>query len=141
MPRLPLPQLSLLTYRPTNHRTFISSRSLLASEPKSTQTSGTSVNTGPGFSGRGSNDHAVNRTEQLDPQAKASQSGMKQHDKGQEGSQGISRKDEGGFNKKAKEEHPEAPGPVLGMNDERGGVSSPADTEVDVEDQAQGYAS
>lgn len=25
-------------------------------------------------------------------------------------------------NKRAKEEHPEAPGPVIGMNDERGGV-------------------
>lgn len=82
----------------------------------------------------------MNRTEQLDPQAKASQSGMAAHDKGEEGSQGLSRKDEGAFNKKAKEENPEAPGPVLGMNDERGGVSG-IDPEVEVEDRAQGYAS
>lgn len=141
MPRVPLPQLTLLTHRPPNHRTLISSRSLLASSPKSTKPSGTSVNTGPGFSGRGSNDHAVNRTEQLDPQAKASQSGMEQRGKGQEGSQALSEKDEGGFNKKAEEEHPEAPAPVLGMNDERGGVSSPAGARVDVDDRTQGYVS
>jgi len=30
-------------------------------------------------------------------------------------------KGQGDLNKKAKEEHPEAPGPVIGMNDERGG--------------------
>lgn len=65
----------------------------------------------------------MNRTDELDPQSKASQTGMAAHSKGEEGSQGLSRKDEGGYNRKAKEEHPEAPGPVLGMNDERGGVS------------------
>jgi hypothetical protein len=137
MPRLTLPTRSLRA-RPAPSRSFLTTRPLLASEPKSPKTSGTSVHSTPGFEGRSSNDHAVNRTEQLDPQAKASQSGMKQHEKGEEGSQGLSRKDEGNFNKKAKEENPEAPGPVLGMNDERGGVSDP---EVDVEDQAQGYAS
>lgn len=121
MPRLPLPQVSLLTRRSTTCRTFVSSRPLLAEEPKTDKTSGTSVHTGPGYEGRGSNDHAVNRTERLDPQSKASQSGMDQHAKGEEGSQALSRKDEGGFNKKAKDDYPEAPGPVLGMNDERGG--------------------
>jgi hypothetical protein len=140
MPRLSLPSVSLLA-RPTNRRTFILTRSLLAEEPKSNQTSGTSVSTGPGYEGRGSNDHAVNRTEQLDPQSDAAHSSMKQRDKGEEGSQGVSQNDERNSNKRAKEENPEAPGPVLGMNDERGGVSDPKESGVEVEDRAQGYAS
>ena len=48
---------------------------------------------------------------------------MQQKQQGKEGSQGISGKDEGNFNKKAKEDHPEAPEPVIGMNDERAQVS------------------
>ena len=36
------------------------------------------------------------------------------------------RKDEGSHNKRAEEDKPEAPKPVIGMNDERGGVSNPA---------------
>ena len=86
----------------------------------------------------------MNRKDENDPQSKASQSGMDKHNKGEDGSQGLSGKDEGGYNKKAKEDHPEAPGPVLGMNDERGGVSDPSvepAAEVEVEDRAQGYAS
>jgi hypothetical protein len=39
---------------------------------------------------------------------------MKQKKEGKEGSQGISQKDEGNFNKKAKDDHPEAPTPVIG---------------------------
>lgn len=38
-------------------------------------------------------------------------------------SQGVSEKDHNDSNKRAKEEiDPKAPGPVIGMNDERGGV-------------------
>jgi hypothetical protein len=99
------------------------------------------VNTGPGYDGRHSNDHAVNRAEQLDPQSQASHSGMEAHEKGEKGSQALSRRDEGQFQKKAKEQHPEAPGPVLGMNDERGGVSDPAESKIEVNDRAQGYRS
>lgn len=40
-----------------------------------------------------------------------------------EGSSAASQKDPGNQNEKAKRDHPEAPGPVIGMNDERGGVS------------------
>lgn len=36
---------------------------------------------------------------------------MKEKKEGKEGSQSISQKDEGKFNKKAKESHPEAPTP------------------------------
>lgn len=48
---------------------------------------------------------------------------MKDHQKGKEGSQAISRKDENANNAQAKKDHPEAPEPVIGMNDERGKVS------------------
>lgn len=58
--------------------------------------------------------HVVNRTDANDVQAEAAQSGMKQKKEGKEGSQGISQKDEGKFNEKAKEDHPEAPTPVIG---------------------------
>ena len=40
-----------------------------------------------------------------------------------EGSAAASEKDEDNKNKKAKQDHPETPGVVIGMNDERGGVS------------------
>jgi hypothetical protein len=59
-------------------------------------------------------DHVVSRRDAKDVQAEAAQSGMKQKKDGKEGSQGISQKDEGSFNKKAKEDHPEAPTPVIG---------------------------
>ncbi len=66
--------------------------------------------------------HVVNRTDANDVQSEASQSGMKQKEEGKEGSQGISQKDERDSNKKAAEDHPEAPKPVIGMNDERAQV-------------------
>jgi hypothetical protein len=40
------------------------------------------------------------------------------------GSAATSEKDKDNENKKAQEDHPEAPGVVIGMNDERGGVST-----------------
>lgn len=40
-----------------------------------------------------------------------------------EGPAAASEKDKDNENKKAKEDHPEAPGVVIGMNGERGGVS------------------
>jgi hypothetical protein len=60
-----------------------------------------------------------------DVQGDAAQEGLKSRSEGKEGSQAISQKDEGDHNKRAKEQHPEAPGPVIGMNDERGGVGGP----------------
>jgi hypothetical protein len=49
---------------------------------------------------------------------------MKDHEQLKEGSQAISRRDESQGNKKAKQDHPEAPEPVIGMNEERGSVSN-----------------
>ena len=44
---------------------------------------------------------------------------MKDHKQGKEGSDAISRKDEGNNKEKAKEEFPEAPD-TIGVNEERG---------------------
>lgn len=58
-------------------------------------------------------------------QKDASESGFRERAKGEEsGEAAVSEKGGKGATEKTKEEHPEAPkGPVLGMNDERGGVS------------------
>ncbi|KAL6247855.1 hypothetical protein RBB50_005203 [Rhinocladiella similis] len=73
----------------------------------------------PGWEGRGKEDHAVHRSPH-DPQSKGAKEGMKDHEQLKEGSQAISRRDESQGNKKAKQDHPEAPEPVIGMNEERG---------------------
>lgn len=55
-------------------------------------------------------------------QKDASNAGFAERAKGaQSGSGAVSGRDEKNMNEKAKKDHPEAPGPVIGMNDERGG--------------------
>ncbi len=92
-------------------RTFIATRQ---------QSKETSKNEGhdstPGWSGRHGEDHAVNRTNELDVQSQSSQEAMRSQDKGKEGSQSISRKDESNSHEKTKKEHPEAP-VTIGMQD------------------------
>lgn len=63
----------------------------------------------------------MNRS-QHDPVSKGAQQGIKDKQQGGEDSQAISQKG-GSANKKAEQEHPEAPQPVIGMNEERGEVS------------------
>lgn len=48
---------------------------------------------------------------------------MEDHESLKEGSQAISRQDEGNNNARAKKDRPAAPEPVIGMNEERGSVS------------------
>ena len=67
------------------------------------------------WEGRQPEEHVTNRKDELDVQSSASKSGVQER--------AASQKDHGDQNKKAKEDHPEAPGPVIGMNDERGRVS------------------
>ena len=99
MPRLPTPTSSLRTssqiLRPSSYRVPARTATQWAGE-------------------RPKEGHVVNRTDANDVQSEASQSGMKQKRDGKEGSQAISEKDEGNFNKKAKEDHPEAPTPIIG---------------------------
>ncbi|KAI4233725.1 MAG: hypothetical protein LQ349_004226 [Xanthoria aureola] len=79
----------------------------------------------PSWSGRQPSEHVTNRNDELDVHSGASKSGARQRaeDDQHEGSSATSQKDPGNQNEKAKRDHPEAPGPVIGMNDERGGVS------------------
>lgn len=82
------------------------------------QTTNTRHESTPGWKGRTPDDHVVHRKDELDVQSQASQSGMREHESGNSESQGLNRKDEGQYNKKAKQDHPKAPEPVIGMNDE-----------------------
>lgn len=109
----------LTTCRHSTPRNVFFTRRLFASTQA--QDKG-SQNSKPGWEGRHGDDHAVKR-DRLDVQGDASQEGMKQHEEGKEGSQAISRKDEGSHNERAQKDHPKAPQPVIGMNDERGSVS------------------
>ncbi|MCJ1430432.1 hypothetical protein MMC29_008350 [Sticta canariensis] len=76
------------------------------------------------WEGRPPEEHVTNRKDELDVQSSASKSGVRERAAGGGGSGqssvAASQKDDGDQNKKAKEDHPEAPGPVIGMNDERG---------------------
>ena len=76
------------------------------------------------WSGRQPDEHVSNRKDELDVQSGASQSGKRERSmNNEEASQGTSEKDSGNQNQQAQKDHPEAPGPVIGMNDERGQVS------------------
>ena len=71
-------------------------------------------------------DHVTDKPHELDVQSAASKSGKRDRLADTDGpSQATSERDQGSNNERAKKDHPEAPGPVLGMNDERGGVSDP----------------
>jgi hypothetical protein len=72
------------------------------------------------WTGRTPEDHAVNRTDEKDVQSKQSQQGMREKANGDSPSIGIS-ENGGEYNKKAEQDKPRAPKPVIGMNDERGG--------------------
>ena len=101
------------------HPAFRTSPRSLPLFPQHRSASGTSD-----WSGRQPQEHVSNRKDELDVQSGASQSGKRERvTGGQEASQGTSEKDSGNQNQQAQKDHPEAPGPVIGMNDERGQVS------------------
>ncbi|PYH99685.1 hypothetical protein BO71DRAFT_394169 [Aspergillus ellipticus CBS 707.79] len=80
------------------------------------------------WKGKGSEEHTVNRTKKrdvTDPTTEASASGMKDRAESEgvaDGSKSQATTSRGGKKhaEKAKQEHPKAPEPVIGMNDERG---------------------
>lgn len=72
------------------------------------------------WTGRPPEEHAVNRTEEKDVHSKTARQGLREKEKGDSAALGVSEKG-GADNKKAEKEEPEAPTPVIGMNDERGG--------------------
>lgn len=74
-----------------------------------------SENSTPGWQGRPGEDHVLHR-DGNDAQSAPSKQAREQKEQGQGGSNAISQKDERNSNQKAKDDHPEAPGPVIGMN-------------------------
>ena len=83
-----------------------------------------SVRGNSGWDGKQPEEHVTNRKDKdtLDIQADASRTGHEERAKDSTHSQATSERDAGKNNEKAKKDHPEAPGPIIGMNDERGGV-------------------
>lgn len=76
------------------------------------------------WEGRQPSEHTTNRDDDANVEVSASKSGAAERAAGSEGnSSATAQEDKGNHNKKAKEDHPEAPKPVIGMNDERGQVS------------------
>lgn len=108
VPRISLPRPAFL--RPQLPRTT----------PKPLRSFSTSCLSLGGNPGHKPDEQAANRTDEQDVQSKASHQGMREKDEGHSQSLGISEKG-GAYNKKAEQDKPEAPKPVIGMNDERGG--------------------
>ena len=76
------------------------------------------------WEGAQADDHALNRKDELDVQSKAVRSGQRERaGESEPTSSATTEKDSGNQNEKAHKDHPKAAGPVIGMNDERGGVS------------------
>lgn len=75
------------------------------------------------WDGRQPHEHVTNSENEVDIQSSASKSGKRQRVEESHPTSAATEKDAGNNNEKAKKDHPEAPGPVIGMNDERGGVS------------------
>lgn len=104
---MPLPRrLPFLSLRQT--RSLTVTRPLLASN---------SVGSGP-------KDHVTNSTDELDVQSAASKAGKKEKVEDASRDSASSEKDVRNDNERAQKENPESP-MVIGMNDERGGVSCP----------------
>ncbi|MCJ1272415.1 hypothetical protein MMC21_000201 [Puttea exsequens] len=80
--------------------------------------------TGKDWEGRKGDEHVINRGDELDVQSGAAQSGARERASGEpQQSQATTEGDARNQNEQAKKDHPEAPGPVIGMNDERGQAS------------------
>ena len=111
MPRITLSALPQ-TARFVPSRSFVAARRNFAKTPENGKGD---QNATPGWEGRHGDDHVLHR-DKLDSQGKASNEAREQKQAGQEGSSAISERDERNSTQKAREEHPEAPGPIIGMN-------------------------
>ncbi|KAG6995431.1 hypothetical protein G7Y79_00045g081020 [Physcia stellaris] len=95
-------------------------RALSLSRPFSAGTIRPAVGTDD-WDGRQPHEHVTNSENELDIQSSASKSGKRQRAEESHPTSAATEKDTGNDNAQAKADHPEAPGPVIGMNDERGG--------------------
>jgi len=68
------------------------------------------------WDGRHGDEHVLNREDELDVQSAASKSGKRQRAEGSHADSAATETDSRGDNAQAKKDHPEAPGPVIGMN-------------------------
>lgn len=93
-------------------RTFVAGRRCFAATSEKDKGK---QNSTPGWEGRHGDDHVLHRDEN-DAQSKPSHQARRDKEQGNEGSSAIAQKDVKNANQKAKEDHPEAPGPVIGMN-------------------------
>jgi hypothetical protein len=83
------------------------------------------------WSGASTEDHTINKAKKgdtTDPQAEAAAFGQQEREENRgiadrTKSQATTERDLGRNNKRAKEDHPKAPEPIIGMNDEKGQVS------------------
>ncbi|KAI9803075.1 MAG: hypothetical protein M1833_001145 [Piccolia ochrophora] len=95
-------------------------RARLLQLPTTTTTSRTLTTTTVRLQGRDPKEHVTNQDHDLDIHSAASNSGQRDRHGGEQ-SGAASEKDKGAHNERAEKDHPEAPKPVIGMNDERGG--------------------
>ncbi|KAI9845320.1 MAG: hypothetical protein M1837_004942 [Sclerophora amabilis] len=72
------------------------------------------------WEGRKTDEHVTNTDHELDIQSQASKSGKRDRATGDGAQQAAVQKDTGSHNQRAEKDNPEAPKPVIGMNDERG---------------------
>jgi len=75
------------------------------------------------WDGRHGDEHVLNRTDELDVQSAASKGGKRQRAEQSHPDSAATERDSRGDNAQAKKDHPEAPGPVIGMNS--GAIFSP----------------
>ena len=68
------------------------------------------------WDGRHGDEHVLNRNDELDVHSSASKSGKRERAEESHSSSAATEKDTRNDNEQAKKDHPEAPGPVIGMN-------------------------
>ncbi|KAI9882140.1 MAG: hypothetical protein M1823_006117 [Watsoniomyces obsoletus] len=98
------------------------SRSILTRQLPTTIRTFTTTASPRGWKGSDPSEHITNSTDNLDVHSEAATAGREDRSKGKDGlAQSATESEARNSNERAKKDHPEAPGPVIGMNDERGG--------------------
>ena len=92
-------------------------RTLPCQYPRSPSTTGRRfASTTNEWDGRHGDEHVLNRNDELDVHSSASKSGKRERAEESHSSSAATEKDTRNDNEQAKKDHPEAPGPVIGMN-------------------------